>query len=115
MGLPEKLGERGIRLRHYGPGNQYALCPECSASRKPHNRKKPCLSVAIGPTALRSGGNVEEGHVVWHCHNCGWTGGIGDRTTGDHAGYRSRFEGKGVGRSNGFSQRDENPRRKRWW
>lgn len=115
MSIADKLLERGIHLRSYEPGNRYTLCPECSHTRKGHNRKKPVLSVAIGPTTLKNGGSVERDCAVYHCIHCNWTGGIGDRTTGNHTGYRGRSEGKGAGPRNGVGQRDADPRRKRWW
>lgn len=37
-------------------------CPQCSHTRKKKNY--PCLNV-----------NTEKG--VWHCHHCGWSGGLG--------------------------------------
>lgn len=63
--LTARLAENGIRLPHRNPGNQKVLCPQCSASRKPHNRRDPCLSVKIDA----------EG-ATWNCKNCEWKGAV---------------------------------------
>jgi len=66
--LADKLRERGIRLQRYEIGDQKALCPQCSHTRK--KKTDPCLSVTIDG----------EG-AVWNCHNhgCGFAGGVSDR------------------------------------
>lgn len=51
-----------IEVRH-SSGEEDTTCPECSESRK--NKRARCLSV-----------NIDKG--VWHCHHCGWAGGLGD-------------------------------------
>lgn len=58
------LASHGIRLGSKTMGNHKALCPRCSHDRKPQNRRDRCLSVKIEP----------DGHAVWNCHNCSWTG-----------------------------------------
>ena len=45
-------------------GRHYALCPQCSLSRKPAIQKLKCLGVTI----------ASEG-VMFGCNHCGWTGG----------------------------------------
>src|SRR3954452_849633 len=58
------LADLGVRLRSTHPGNQKALCPQCSHRRK--KKREPCLSVSIDGKGVR-----------FQCHNadCGWHGG----------------------------------------
>lgn len=65
MDLFAQLREKGIDLRHHRQGEHTTTCPECSEHRKPHNRKKPCLSV-----------RVEADRALWLCHHCGAKGAI---------------------------------------
>jgi len=58
------LQDFGIQLRSERVGNHKTLCPQCSAGRKSQNRRDPCLSVTI----------EADGHAVWNCHNCEWSG-----------------------------------------
>lgn len=57
----------GIDLPDGFSGDRKTLCPQCSENRKKKN--DPCLSV-----------NGESG--MWHCHNCGWSGRLGETKTG---------------------------------
>ncbi len=52
--------DNGIYLRGIS-GQEKTICPECSNGRRKSSDK--CLSV-----------NIDEG--VWHCHHCGWKGGL---------------------------------------
>jgi twinkle protein len=58
----EILGKAGIKLNNFRNGNQKALCPKCSHTRK--KKRDRCLSVEIGDAGVR-----------WNCFNCGWGGG----------------------------------------
>jgi len=51
--------DHGIEVS--GTGEQSTPCPQCSPGRKKKNSK--CLSV-----------NVDK--RTWHCHHCGWSGGL---------------------------------------
>lgn len=64
------LERAGITVRDAGPGNKKTICPKCSHKRK--NKTDPCLSVKIEPDC-----------VVWHCHNCAWSGAEHDRPEAD--------------------------------
>ena len=55
--------ENGIRMRSYGHGKHYTLCPSCSATRKKQNRKKKCLGVIVDDVGIQ-----------WICFNCGNSG-----------------------------------------
>ena len=66
--VTEQLIDHGIRLRNYVQGNHGSTCPQCSAGRKPPNRKKPCLSVLIDGDG-----------ATWNCKNCDWKGGVSER------------------------------------
>lgn len=92
MGVWEKLDDKGIALRRQTIGEHQTTCPECSESRKPMNRKKPCLSV-----------RVEADRAVWCCHHCNYRGVIfaDDRTP-------LRKESKPV-------KVAKKETRKRWW
>lgn len=61
--VEQLLSENGIRPRSYSPGRHNLTCPKCSSARKPHNRKKACLSLMI-----------EGDRAFWKCHHCGWSG-----------------------------------------
>lgn len=63
MSAREGLSEARIVLRDYSVGNRKTTCPQCSHKRK--HKSDPCLSVTIGT----------DDEAVWHCHNCGWSGG----------------------------------------
>jgi hypothetical protein len=76
MSVVDLLAAEGVRLRSYAPGNHYAQCPKCSETRSGEGKRKPCLSVAIGPVSLRTG-LVEPGRAVFHCFHCGATGAVG--------------------------------------
>ena len=53
--------QHGIEVPYGATGEVRVTCPECSPTRhKTHDR---CLAV-----------NVDKG--TWHCHHCGWTGGL---------------------------------------
>ena len=71
----ELLAQHGIKIASTAPGRYYALCPQCSAGRKPENRKSKCLGVTIDANGAR-----------WGCNNCNWTG-----------------PEKGTGRANGYA------------
>jgi rubredoxin len=57
------LREEKIELRSIKFGNQYALCPQCSHTRKGAHKKLKCLSVKIDASG-----------VCWNCKNCQWVG-----------------------------------------
>ena len=61
--IQKKLSDEGIRVKHFGEGNQKVKCPKC---QPPHNPKDNPLSVTI-----------ENNTVLWKCHHCEWTGGSG--------------------------------------
>ncbi len=75
--LADKLREHGIVLRRDGEGNQKLTCPECSHLRR--NKRDPCLSVTI-----------TSDHVVWNCHNCGWSGAVYEDNAHDDQAFRNR-------------------------
>jgi twinkle protein len=58
----------GVDVPSNGSGEVKAFCPECKDNRKEKNKFKKPLNV-----------NMEKG--TWFCHNCGWTGGLTDRST----------------------------------
>ena len=58
----DKLSSLGIKLPRKN-GQVKVTCPQCSHTRKPQNKKEPCLSV-----------NIDEG--IYNCHNCGWQGSV---------------------------------------
>lgn len=58
------LPAAGIKLAHYSTGRHKAVCPECSASRKPSHRNIRCLVIDIRG----------DESCVWYCHNCGFKG-----------------------------------------
>ena len=57
----ESLSDHGINLPTGSSGEVRVTCPQCSAKRTKSEDK--CLAV-----------NVDEG--TWHCHHCGWRGGL---------------------------------------
>src|SRR5690348_81651 len=64
MNVADFLHENSIDVPN-NIGDHTATCPQCS-----HKRKKPklkCLSVKI-----------DDKGACWHCHHCGWSGGISD-------------------------------------
>lgn len=63
MNYHAKLTALGIHLTR-STGQVKTRCPQCSETRKKKN--DPCLSV-----------NIDEG--TYHCHNCGWKGGVSAR------------------------------------
>ncbi len=44
-------------------GHNYTTCPECSHTRKRHNRKKKCLRVTVDQLGIK-----------FTCFHCGWFG-----------------------------------------
>ena len=54
----------GITTKSTAPGRYYAICPKCSANRKPANQKLQCLGITI-----------DEKGVTWGCNHCNWKGG----------------------------------------
>lgn len=58
------LQGNGISLRDERAGQHTAICPKCSADRKPANRRKRVLSVLVDHEGL-----------TWYCHHCSWHGG----------------------------------------
>src|SRR5262249_54515154 len=59
---PEQLlAANGIQLDNYKPGQHYATCPQCSATRKKASDK--CLGV-----------KVDDKGACWRCNHCDWTG-----------------------------------------
>lgn len=74
------LREFGIEARSTASGRFYALCPKCSAQRKPGNRKKQCLGVTIGAQGVKFG-----------CNNCHWHGGLfyDDKSKGERVAGKS--------------------------
>jgi rubredoxin len=83
------LREEGIKVQSLRPGNQYALCPKCSSSRKGANKKIRCLSVLI-----------DSDGVCWNCKNCGWVGSENAERktrTGDRGPRPERRNGGGYG------------------
>jgi twinkle protein len=77
--LADKLRERGIRLQRHELGDQKALCPQCSHTRK--KKTDPCLSVTVDA----------EG-AIWNCHNhgCGFAGRVSDRNEPERPHRQSR-------------------------
>ena len=61
MSTEELLAKHGIRLESTAPGQHYARCPRCSATRKKSGTK--CLGVKI-----------DDKGAVWRCNHCGWSG-----------------------------------------
>jgi hypothetical protein len=59
----EILRKHGIRAPSK-PGRHYAVCPQCSAQRKPAHRNSKVLGITIDGDG-----------VTWGCNHCGWTGG----------------------------------------
>jgi twinkle protein len=57
------FAEYGIEV-HGSRGEVRAVCPRCAPQRKPVHQREKDLAV-----------NIDEG--VWHCHHCGWAGGLG--------------------------------------
>src|SRR5262245_10589481 len=54
--------DEGVTVRRgYADGRQSTTCPKCSATRKPHNRRKRCLTV-----------HIDERGVRFTCFHCGW-------------------------------------------
>lgn len=64
MNASELLHANSIRLPGYSPGRYYTLCPRCSHTRTPTNRKAKVLGVTID----------QDGSVRWGCNHCNWTG-----------------------------------------
>jgi len=58
----KNFSDFGIDLNGRSGEEVKTTCPQCSHTRKKKNY--PCLNV-----------NTEKG--VWHCHHCGWSGGLG--------------------------------------
>jgi predicted P-loop ATPase len=61
--VQEILAANGIVVEHFNHGRQEALCPKCSAGRKPAHQKLKVLGVTI-----------DDKGVCWGCNHCGWTG-----------------------------------------
>jgi hypothetical protein len=61
MTIDELLAANGIALDSTAPGEDYAICPQCSHDRKKKTIK--CLGVKIDAQG-----------VCWVCHHCGWSG-----------------------------------------
>ena len=66
------LRDYGIVLRGSSSGNTRTYCPQCRNSRKSKNKNDLPLSVTINNDG-----------AVWNCHNCGWTGGMNNKTYKD--------------------------------
>lgn len=58
------LRSAGITTKSTAPGRYYAICPQCSADRKPAHQKLQCLGITI-----------DEKGVTWGCNHCNWKGG----------------------------------------
>ena len=58
------LRSAGITTKSTAPGRYYAICPQCSANRKPAHQKLQCLGIT-----------VDEKGVTWGCNHCNWKGG----------------------------------------
>jgi len=58
----KNFSDYGIDLHGKSGEEVKTTCPQCSHTRK--KKSYPCLNV-----------NTEKG--VWHCHHCGWSGGLG--------------------------------------
>jgi len=58
------LRSAGITTKSTAPGRYYAICPQCSANRKPAHQKLQCLGITI-----------DEKGVTWGCNHCNWKGG----------------------------------------
>lgn len=58
----KNFSDFGIDLHGRTGEEVKTTCPQCSHTRKKKNY--PCL-------------NVNTGKGVWHCHHCGWSGGLG--------------------------------------
>jgi Protein of unknown function (DUF3631) len=61
MTIDELLAKNSIKLESTAPGQHYARCPRCSATRKKSGTK--CLGVKI-----------DDKGAVWRCNHCGWSG-----------------------------------------
>jgi len=71
--LGRALEGRGIHLKKHQPGERRAPCPECR-----RGKKDDALAVKI-----------DHDGATWHCHRCGWKGGIGPERS-ERAPPRSR-------------------------
>lgn len=74
-----RLEDEGVRLRDWKPGNHRAVCPKCSHLRT--KKKDPCLSVTI----------KRDGNIVFFCHHCDWSGGMGQNADRLRGKQRSNF------------------------
>jgi hypothetical protein len=90
-----KLQSIGIYVKRES-GQEKVVCPKCSHTRKPKNKKDPCLSV-----------NVDEG--IFNCHNCNYNGTVSDSNKKQYrlptykdgiltADWLSFFESRGIER-----------------
>lgn len=67
--MTDSFADHGIDVPGGASGEVDTTCPECSPQRK--KKRDRCLSV-----------NVDEG--TWHCHHCGWAGGLRKAEVKDH-------------------------------
>jgi hypothetical protein len=75
------LAELGIRSPSIAPGRYYAVCPKCSASRKPAHQKLECLGITI-----------DDDGVHWGCNHCDFRGGKRFATNGASGRGDPQFE-----------------------
>lgn len=74
----QALADEGIHIRSGGGRDFKTTCPQCSHTRKPANRKDPCLSVTLDADGVGA---------VWKCHNsCGFDGNIPGREAQERKG-----------------------------
>jgi 5S rRNA maturation endonuclease (ribonuclease M5) len=73
------LRSAGITTKSTAPGRYYAICPKCSANRKPAHQKLECLGITI-----------DEKGVTWGCNHCNWKGG------GSYEPYPAKKNGGGL-------------------
>jgi phage/plasmid primase-like uncharacterized protein len=77
MTIPE-LDAQGVFARHFRPGNQRLACPRCNKSGR-----DTALSLTI----------EHDGHAVWHCFRCAWSGGTSrDTWRKDYAIERTKLD-----------------------
>lgn len=75
-----RLEDEGVRLRDWRPGNHRTTCPKCSHLRR-KGKRDPCLSITIN----------RDGSIVFYCHHCDWSGGMGQHADRLRGKQRSTF------------------------
>lgn len=67
LDVQRALAEQGIRIPSGTNGTYKTVCPSCSHQRR--KKSDPCLSVTV----------EADGHAVFNCHHCSWSGNAGGR------------------------------------